>query len=263
METILQRILQEKEKEVSKLKETRRSLTGQHEPRRSLIERLKDSAELSIIAEYKRASPSKGLINNTLDPAGQARQYELEGAQAISVLTDSTFFKGSFEDLRAVREAVGLPILCKDFIIDEIQIDCAIESGADLILLIVAALEEERLIQLYSHARQNGAEVLVEVHDEKELASALRAGAELIGVNNRDLRTFKVSLDATSSLGPKVKQAGAFFISESGIQTAEDARIAATAGADGVLVGESLMKSNSLKESFAAFTVPKLEAAKK
>ncbi|OCA90798.1 indole-3-glycerol phosphate synthase [Bacillus sp. FJAT-27225] len=263
METILTKILKEKEIEVIRLKESRPVVKEERNQKRSFIQQLRNSEQLLIIAEFKRASPSKGVINIELDPAKQARQYELEGAQAISVLTDSPFFQGSFEDLKAVREAVNLPVLCKDFIIDEVQIDFAYEAGANLVLLIVAALEESRLRELYHYARSLGLEVLVEVHDETELAAALRLGADLIGVNNRDLRTFEVKLETTKSLGPIVKEAGAFFISESGIKTAEDAELAAASGADGLLIGESFMKSPALSNSFTAFKVTRKEVARK
>ena len=149
---------------------------------------------LHVIAEMKRASPSKGLIAEGADPVAQAIAYTEAGAACISVLTDATFFKGSFDDLAAVAEAVPTPLLCKDFMIHKVQIDRAKNAGASVILLIVAALTTEELAELYAYAMESGLEVLVEVHDEEELERALKIDAKLIGVNNRDLRTFEVDL---------------------------------------------------------------------
>ncbi|NWQ42106.1 indole-3-glycerol phosphate synthase TrpC [Bacillus sp. EB106-08-02-XG196] len=255
METILDRIIEEKRKEVQKLREGN-LMKMEAKPRRSFILKLMEANEIAIISEFKRASPSKGIINSGVDPAEQAARYEQAGASAISVLTDSTFFKGSFSDLRAVRAAVNLPILCKDFIIDSSQIDMAAENGADIILLIVAALEQETLAKLYQYARSLNLEVLVEVHNQVELEKALRIGAQLIGVNNRDLKTFTVSLEATESLAKSIKDAGAFLISESGIHQKEDVERVRNAGANGILVGEAFMKSPDLLQSFKDFRLP-------
>jgi indole-3-glycerol phosphate synthase len=252
VETILDRIIEEKRKEVQKLREGNLKKM-EAKPRRSFIQKLMEANEIAIISEFKRASPSKGIINSGVDPAEQAARYEQAGASAISVLTDSTFFKGSFSDLRAVRAAVNLPILCKDFIIDSSQIDMAAENGADIILLIVAALEQETLAKLYQYARSLNLEVLVEVHNRVELEKALKIGAQLIGVNNRDLKTFTVSLEATESLAKSIKDAGAFLISESGIHQKEDVERVRNAGANGILVGEAFMKSPDLSQSFKDF----------
>ncbi|RDU36478.1 indole-3-glycerol phosphate synthase TrpC [Neobacillus piezotolerans] len=261
METILDRILAEKQKEVAYLKEYGMEARGSLPKRKPFIEVLKHSNDLAIIAEFKRASPSRGLISENIRPGNQAKLYEQAGASAISVLTDSAFFKGSFDDLREVRRAVGLPILCKDFIIDEIQIDHAYLAGADIILLIVAALEESRLMNLHTYAKSLGLEVLVEIHNEEEFVKATNAGAELIGINNRDLRTFTISLETTTSLGPMVRASGACLISESGMKSASDAKLAAAAGAQGLLIGQTFMESGSMKESFRSFIVPKLGVA--
>lgn len=252
METILDRIILEKRKEVIKLREEKFSMK-KPKLKRSFIQKLQIAKEISIISEFKRASPSKGIINDGVEPAEQAVKYEQAGASAISVLTDSTFFKGSFADLKAVREVVDLPILCKDFIIDSSQIDQATNHGADIILLIVAALDEATLKNLYQYAKGLDLEVLVEVHNQTELEVALKIGAELIGVNNRDLKTFNVSLQATESLAKFIKDAGAFLISESGIHHKEDVERVRNAGANGILVGESLMKSPDLAQSFKDF----------
>jgi indole-3-glycerol phosphate synthase len=262
VETILDRIINEKQKEVKKLREGN-SIKAEAKPKRSFIQKLQQAEEIAIISEFKRASPSKGMINNGVEPADQAARYEQAGASAISVLTDSTFFKGSFADLRAVREVVDLPILCKDFIIDSCQIDQAQAFGADIILLIVAALDENTLTELYQYAMDLDLEVLVEVHNQEELEKALNLGAQLIGVNNRDLKTFNVSLDVTESLAKSIKDAGAFLISESGIHHKEDVERVRSAGANGILVGEALMKSPDLTKSFQDFRLPLVGGVKK
>nr|WP_263326116.1 indole-3-glycerol phosphate synthase TrpC [Neobacillus sp. Marseille-Q6967] len=254
METILDRIIQQKQKEVEALKNAKAPL--QARTKRSFIERLQRAEEVAVIAEFKRASPSKGIINNGIEPAEQAAVYEKSGASAISVLTDETFFKGSFADLRSVREAVNIPILCKDFIIDSCQIDHAFTNGADIILLIVAALDENKLNELYQYAKNLGLEVLIEVHNKEELKLALKTGAKLIGVNNRDLKTFNVNLEITESLAAMVKESGAYLISESGIHQQQDVERVRNAGANGILVGESLMKSHNVQQSLREFRLP-------
>ncbi|GHH98346.1 indole-3-glycerol phosphate synthase TrpC [Neobacillus kokaensis] len=262
MGTILDQIIEQKRKEVKLLRENRNVIPEPHFKKRSLIEKLEKADEIAIIAEFKRASPSKGTINNSVKPAEQAAIYEKNGASAISVLTDQTFFKGSFSDLIAVREAVELPILCKDFIIDPLQIDQASGCGADLVLLIVAALNEEELQALYQYAKNNGLEVLMEVHNQAELEIALRTGAKLIGVNNRDLKTFHVSLEVTEKLAAMVKSSGAFLISESGLHHIQDVERVRNSGANGILVGEAFMKSSSLGKTLNEFQLPLVKGAK-
>lgn len=199
-----------------------------------------------VISEIKRASPSKGDIHTTVDIVAQAKKYEEAGAAAISVLTDETYFKGSIDDLRQVAQAVSVPVLCKDFMISEIQIDRAKNAGATIVLLIVAALNKEELERLYQYAKAQGLEVLIEVHDEKELAAALELDAELIGVNNRDLKTFNVSLERTAELAKRFPfDSGRILISESGLHTKEDAQFVYGCGASGILVGEALMRSEN------------------
>ncbi|WML40181.1 indole-3-glycerol phosphate synthase TrpC [Neobacillus sp. OS1-2] len=256
MVTILDRIIEQKKKEVLLLQEAVHRIPQIEFPKRSLIHKLNEANELSIIAEFKRASPSKGLINNGIDPVQQAAMYEESGATAISVLTDQSFFKGSFSDLQRVRETVDLPILCKDFIIDPLQINVAAANGADLILLIAAALDENRLNELYQYARSKDLEVLVEVHNQEELEKVLHTSARLIGVNNRDLKTFHVSLEVTETLALEVKKSGAFLISESGIHCQEDAERVRNAGANGILVGEALMTSRDVKNAFLDLRLP-------
>jgi indole-3-glycerol phosphate synthase len=253
LETILDRILHEKKREIESLKAGEQKFLESSFPRRSFIRQLQKEEEIAIIAEFKRASPSKGIINTEVDPAVQAQAYERNGASAISVLTDQPFFKGSLEDLKKVKAAVDVPVLCKDFIIDPIQIDAAAASGADLILLIAAAMEQSQLNELYQYARSLDLEVLLEIHNREELDKALITGARLIGVNNRDLKTFNVSLDVVEELGPLVKKAGAYLISESGIHQKEDVERVRLAGANGILVGESLMKSDNVQQRLESF----------
>jgi indole-3-glycerol phosphate synthase len=197
----------------------------------------------AIIAEIKRASPSKGDILLGLDPADVARDYTASGAAAISVLTDR-HFKGSLEDLRTVRVAVGLPLLRKDFIFDRYQLHQARAAGADCILLIAAMLKEADLAALYAAARELGLQALVEVHNEDELRAAGRAGAEIVGINNRDLHTFVTDISVTERL-LKGYDGAALMVSESGIDTPEDIRRLDRVGARAFLVGESLLRGGN------------------
>ncbi|MGE7091009.1 indole-3-glycerol phosphate synthase TrpC [Lysinibacillus sp. NPDC048646] len=260
---ILNKILEQKKLEVGALLEQPDPLANYTEKkRRSLFETIRKSQTVQVIAEMKRASPSKGLIAEGADPVKQAKIYAEAGAATISVLTDKEFFKGSFDDLAAVAQAVETPILCKDFMIDRVQIRFAKASGASIILLIVAALEDELLRDLYSYATSLGLEVLIEVHDIAELKRAVAVGARLIGVNNRDLRSFEVSLERTR----EIAEAFPFgeervLISESGIWTKDDAQIVATMGASGVLVGESLMRSGDAGSALRSLQVSKAGAS--
>ncbi|WP_176465618.1 indole-3-glycerol phosphate synthase TrpC [Virgibacillus sp. 7505] len=253
--TFLARILEEKRTEISTMKQTYRPTAAQRKPI-SLYERFKEQKQLQIIAEIKRASPSKGMINPDVVPADQAKIYEAAGAGAISVLTDTPFFKGTMDDLAAVREAVEVPILNKDFILDEIQIDRAADYGADVILLIVAALEEERLHALYQYAKSKEMDVLVEVHNEEELEQAQKLGANIIGINNRNLKTFEVDLGVTERLIERIESSNILVISESGITVSADASRAAKAGARGILVGETLMRADDIAAVLETLQVP-------
>ena len=197
---------------------------------------------LALIAEVKRASPSAGLIARDFDPVAIATRYEAAGADAISVLTDEPFFQGHLDHLRAVRAAVKLPVLRKDFILDEVQIYEAAAAGADAILLIVAALAQEDLKSLHDVASACRLDVLVEVHTLAELDRALAIDARIIGVNNRDLTTFEVDLGVTETLSARVPD-GILLVGESGIRTADDSRRLRACGADAILVGEALMRS--------------------
>ena len=202
---------------------------------------------MSVIAEIKRASPSRGVFPVDIDPALVAAEYISGGAGAISVLTDEPFFQGSLADMQAAAAiAHGISpqaaILRKDFIVDRYQIAEARAHGADAVLLIVAALDDASLAALLSAAEQAGMDALVEVHDDEEMARAVHAGASVIGINNRDLHSFTVDLAVTEHLAP-LAPAGAAIVAESGVFGPEDARRLAEAGADALLVGESLITS--------------------
>jgi indole-3-glycerol phosphate synthase len=201
-----------------------------------------------IIAELKRRSPSRGEIRPGFDPVACAKAYAEAGAAALSVLTDERYFGGHLDDLRAIRDEVALPILRKDFVVDAYQIDEARAAGADAVLLIVAGLARDRLEALQAHARRRSMSVLVEVHDETELEVALAAGADLVGINNRDLHSFETDLAVTERLAPAIPS-GVVVVAESGIFTPQDVERLAAAGAAAYLVGESLMREHDLGEA--------------
>ena len=268
--TILDTIVEQKQREIARL--PARAVTAadlqaamrDRGGRRDFLAALRQPklGPVALIAEVKKASPSAGLIRPDFDPVRIARDYEAAGASCLSVLTDERFFQGSLEVLRQVRQAVQLPLLRKDFIIDARQILEAVQCGADAILLIAAILTEAQLRQFHSLALEAGLAALVEVHDEAELARALAAGAELLGVNNRDLKTFKVDLATTERLANLVfspsriaqhapaataRQRGEsrpppLLVAESGIHTRADVQRLAQCGARAILVGESLMR---------------------
>src|SRR5215212_8495919 len=256
--TILETIVEEKNKEVARLPQRNLSASvlkaalDSRSDKRDFSSALRHPkrGSVALIAEVKKASPSAGVICADFDPVRIAKAYELAGASCLWVLTDQKFFQGSLQDLKKVRAAVKLPLLRKDFIIDEKQIWEAIEWGADAILLIVAILNDAQLKHLHASATAAGLSVLVEVHDEAELERAKAAGAELIGVNNRDLKTFKVDLATTERLAakffhgaPKRSEGGSsLLVAESGIHTRADVERLAKCGAKAILVGESLLK---------------------
>ena len=211
----------------------------------SLYSALSKNDRTNIIAEFKRASPSKGVINDVADVAHQVRNYEDQGAVAISVLTEEQYFKGSLEDLQAARAAVRLPILRKDFTVDEFQIYEAAAAGADAILLIVAILTAQEVKDFSGIAKRLGMDSLVEVHTAAELEIAIECEAEIIGINNRNLKTFEVSLDVSRDLIAQ-HPSGALMISESGISSREEIEELRSLGFNGFLVGESLMRNGSL-----------------
>jgi indole-3-glycerol phosphate synthase len=200
---------------------------------------------IALIAEVKKASPSAGVIRPDFDPVRIAKDYEAAGASCLSVLTDERFFQGSLKFLQQIRDAVQLPILRKDFIIHERQILESIEAGADAILLIVAILNDEDLRRFHGVARSAGLAVLVEVHDEAEMRRALAAEAEIIGINNRDLKTFTVDLATTEKLATMAK--GRILLAESGINTRADVQRLESCGAQAILVGESLMRAAAIE----------------
>jgi indole-3-glycerol phosphate synthase len=245
---------------VAAKKEEARALAGRRSELRRAAEHaaaarpfgasLSRRGEVSVIAEYKRRSPSAGELGIG-DPAETAMAYERGGASAVSVLTDSEFFGGSLADLEAVRTAVELPVLRKDFIVDEVQVWESRAAGADAVLLIVRILDDARLAGLIELSRELSFGALVEVHDEWELDRALRAGAGILGVNNRDLNRFVTDLEVTLRLGPLVPP-GRVLVSESGIRTGDDVARLGEAGADAVLIGEALMRGGAART--AGFT---------
>jgi indole-3-glycerol phosphate synthase len=207
-----------------------------------------------LIAEVKKASPSKGTLNATLDPAAQARVYELAGAAVTSVLTDEKYFHGALDDLVAVRAAIELPLLRKDFILDEYQLWESRAAGADAVLLIVAALDDARLRDLHHAAKGIGLATLVEVHTASELDRALSLGAPVIGVNNRNLQTLETSLEPSLDLLPRIPRAHT-AVSESGIFTRDDVLRVVRAGAHAVLVGEGLVRATDVAAKVRELTL--------
>lgn len=241
----LDKILTQKQQEVTQLA---RSVTSEkwelaeRMPKGiSLAESIQREQGLAVIAEIKSASPSKGMIREEVEPTAFASAYEAGGANAISVLTDVTFFKGSNDNLIKVKNQVSLPVLRKDFIIDPIQVLESKWIGADAILLIVAALDEKRLILLSETAHRLGMEVLVEIHDETEIDLALACEPDVIGINNRNLRTFVTDLSITERMRPLLPS-DCPVIGESGVHSPMDAKRMAEANVQGILVGEYLMR---------------------
>lgn len=257
--TILNKILQTKRQEVARLKTNNNQGLIYQSPileKPTLAEQVRVSNHVSVIAEIKRASPSKGKIVESIDPVKQAIIYEKQGAVAISVLTDQTYFNGSLQDLRNVSEAVNVPVLCKDFMIDRLQIDYAKAAGAQIILLIVAALQDDHLHDLYNYASSKGLEVLVEVHNLEELERAIQLQAPIIGINNRNLKNFQVDLQTTEHLTKHLTDQNTIIVSESGIQSSEDVNQVTKGGARAILVGETLMRSDNLEKTFNQLQIP-------
>lgn len=260
---ILQRILARKREEVAErcerapLSELHHRIQAAPAPRGfvAAIRARLDAGEAAVIAEIKRASPSKGVLRPDFQPAEIARSYERGGATCLSILTDVDFFQGADVYLQQARAACSLPVLRKDFIIDAYQVYEARALGADCILLIVAALEDEQLLALSQLAHTLGMDVLVEVHDLDELERALRLETILIGVNNRNLRTFETRLDTTLQLLPMIPK-NRVVVTESGILAAEDVALMRSRGVDTFLVGEAFMKADDpgqrLQQLFAA-----------
>lgn len=207
---------------------------------------------LGVIAEVKKASPSVGLIDPNFDPVRQAQRYLHGGASCLSILTDEKYFQGSLSYLTQISKFSDAPLLRKDFTIHEIQIHEAAVSGADAILLIVAALDDDTLRRLYDEAKSFMLDVLVEVHDLHEMERALELGADLIGINNRNLKTFQVDLATTETLAEEVPD-DVLLVSESGIKTPADAMRVLEAGANAVLIGEALMRANDPSREVEAY----------
>jgi len=218
------------------------------DPRDAVAALRQGEVGVKVIAEVKRSSPSKGALAMIADPAGLARDYEAGGARAISVLTEQRRFGGSLEDLVAVRAAVDIPVLRKDFIVDAYQLWEARAHGADLVLLIVAALEQEVLVGLLERTQSLGMHALVEVHDEDEAARAVAAGASIIGVNNRNLKTLDVDRGTFGRIAPHLP-AGVVKVAESGVRGPHDVLELARLGADAVLVGEALVTGGRPREA--------------
>jgi indole-3-glycerol phosphate synthase len=262
---ILDRIVAQKRVEVARLAQV--NLDGdvlkraieRHGPRRDFLAALRSPRKgpTALIAEVKKASPSAGIICADFEPVRIARTYEDGGATCLSVLTDEKFFQGSLDHLKQIRQAVKLPLLRKDFIIDARQILEAIEYGADAILLIVAILTDAQLREFSQVAQSAGLAALTEVHDEVELDRATAVGARLIGINNRDLKTFKVDLATTERLARRLGRDAApsasapLLVAESGIHTRTDVERLRASGAAAILVGESLIRHGNIREKIA------------
>jgi indole-3-glycerol phosphate synthase len=253
-QNILDEIVEQKKREVTKLPARiiavgdLRDAMLEHGERRDFIGALKKPirGDIGLIAEVKKASPSAGIICKDFDPVRIAKEYEAAGASCLSVLTDEKFFHGSLDYLRQIRATVKLPLLRKDFIIDERQILEAIEWGADAILLIVSILSDEQLQKFHSLATDAGLAVLVEVHDAAEMERALKINPLLLGVNNRDLKTFKVDLATTENLASQMGK-DKILVAESGIHTRADVERLKKCGAKAILVGESLLRDGNIQ----------------
>jgi indole-3-glycerol phosphate synthase len=242
---LLARIVQAKREELADLLPRMTQLMHAAEaapPLRPFGAALRSGSRVTLIAEFKRRSPSAGELGGTAGAADAARAYQAAGATAMSVLTDARYFGGSLEDLRAARAASTLPVLRKDFVIHSAQVFEARANGADAVLLIVRILDDDELRELFAAAGDVGIDALVEVHDDAELERALVSGAGLIGINNRDLATFRTDLDVTMRLADRVPP-DRTLVAESGIRTAADVELLASAGVDAILVGEALMRA--------------------
>jgi indole-3-glycerol phosphate synthase len=250
----LAEILAHKEEEVRLLlprEDKLRHAAAERNDWRSLETALRAATEgLAVIAEVKKASPSAGVIAEEFDPVAQAIAYAEAGATAISVLTDETFFQGHLSHLSRVRASVEVPVLRKDFLLHEVQVFESVVAGADAVLLIVAALSQDRFLRLLETAHSYQLDVLVEVHDAEELERALNSEARIIGVNNRNLKTLEVDLHTTRRLSRAVDE-GLILVSESGIRSAADAALVRAWGADAILVGEALMRSEDVAADLA------------
>ena len=251
MADILKKIEAYKRKEIAEAKlrmplSTLERRIENHDPPRGFahaIEAKLDEGRFALIAEVKKASPSKGLIRADFDPPSLAKAYEKGGAACLSVLTDTPSFQGGLDDLEAARRSVRLPALRKDFLFDPYQVYEARAHGADCILIIMACVTDEEAKKINKTAHDLRLDVLVEIHDETELRRALELETRLVGINNRDLRTFQVDLATTERLAPIAAKAGALVVAESGIKSPQHVTRLGRAGATAFLVGESLLRS--------------------
>lgn len=246
MPNILEKIVATKRAEVEAAKAARplaelRASLPDAPPLRDFFAALAAQGPIKLIAEVKKASPSKGIIRSNFDPVAIARAYQQHGATCISVLTDEPYFQGKLEYLTAIRQATSIPLLRKDFILDTYQLVEARLAGADAVLLIAECLDDCNLRKLHNEAVELGLTPLVELYDPENLPRVLAAGATLIGVNNRDLRTFEVDLQHTIRLRQQIPDE-CLLVGESGIYTRADVELLAAAGVDAMLVGESLMR---------------------
>ncbi|MBM3239578.1 indole-3-glycerol phosphate synthase TrpC [Candidatus Poribacteria bacterium] len=230
--------IQKSQLPLSELRQTLRDIS----PTRDFKAAISRPGKINLIAEVKKASPSKGIIREDFDPIAIAQIYQSSGASAISVLTDERFFQGSLAYLTAIRETTSIPLLRKDFIIDEYQIYQARAAGADAILLIAAILEIETMQTFLNIAHSLHLDCLVEVHTESELRKVLDTDAQIIGINNRDLRTFQTNIDTTIQLRKLIPQ-DKVVVSESGIHSRQDVKMLQECGVNAILVGEALMRS--------------------
>ncbi len=255
MPDILERICRVKREEIEALRsgdpDRLAEAARRQDPPRGFRAALAAAPGVALIAEVKKASPSAGIIRRDFDPAEIASAYERGGAACVSVLTDRQFFQGDPAFLTQLSRAVALPLLRKDFILDDAQVVEARALGADAYLLIVAALDAAGLEDLLAAGRDLGMDALVEVHNERELQTALSARADLIGINNRDLRTFEVSLELTERLAPQVPD-GVLLVAESGIKTRADVERLKSCGVKAILVGEALMRAADIEAAARA-----------
>jgi len=244
---ILDDIVARKQERLAKLrknsvrKELEKKIISAPEPR-DFFSALKYGQKPAVIAEIKKASPSAGQIRPDCEVAEIATSYERAGASAVSVITEEDFFHGSMEYLKEAKTAISLPVLCKDFVIDPVQVLAARAAGADALLLIAAILQQSSLIELLTTAQDFNLASLVEVHNQEELSRVLETDARILGINNRNLRTFRVTLDTTLNLRPLIPL-DRIVVSESGIQQKDDLDFLASAGVDAVLVGTTLMRA--------------------
>jgi indole-3-glycerol phosphate synthase len=263
MKDVLREIVDHKRTEVDQAKSTVPPLELERHladapPVRGFAKALAARSPMALIAEVKRASPSAGVIRGDVDPVALAVSYERFGVACVSVLTDQKFFHGSLGDLVKVRQAVSIPILRKDFLIDRYQVLEARAAGADCVLLIAECLDHCRLRELYFYASELGMDALVEIYDAENLDRVLELEPALVGINNRNLRSFETDLEQTLRLAPRVVPP-AILVSESGIRTGEDVSRLQAAGVRAILVGETLMRADDLGATIAELLAPRPE----